>query len=120
MPTEVYRTSETTLTGSYDVVVMRSFIQVLNAEDARKALTNMAGIVRPGGDLLILGRVLDDSRISPVDVVTHNVYFMNVYDGGQAYTEGEHREWLTEAGFEDFTREDIPNAMSLISARKPK
>lgn len=106
------------LTGSYDVVVMRSFIQVLGAEDARRALKNVAGIVKPGGDLLILGRVLDDSRISPIDVVTHNVLFLNLYDGGQAYTEGEHREWLAEAGFEDFSREALPDAMSLISARR--
>ncbi len=107
------------LTGSYDVVVMRAFIQVLTAEDARKALKNVAGIVKPGGDLLILGRVLDDSRISPIDVVTHNLGFINVYDGGQAYTEGEYREWLAEAGFEDFSREVIPDAMCLITARKP-
>ena len=107
------------LTGSYDVVVMRSFIQVLAAEDARRALKNVAGIVKPGGDLYILGRVLDDSRISPADVVASNLNFLNIYDGGQAYTEGERRNWLAEAGFEDFSREVIPGAMSLISARKP-
>ena len=107
------------LAGSYDLVVMRSFIQVLNAEDARKALKNVAGIVKPGGDLLILGRVLDDSRVSPADVVTFNMYFMNIYDGGQAYTEAEHSGWLAEAGFEDFSRQVIPNGRGLISARKP-
>ena len=107
------------LTGSYDVVVMRSFIQVLNIEDARKALKNVASILKPGGDLHVLARVLDDSRTSPIDVVYHNLNYVNIYDGGQTYTEGEYEEWLDEAGFENFSREVIPDAMSLISVSKP-
>lgn len=107
------------LVGSYDVVVMRNFILVLEAEDARRALKNVAGIVKRGGDLYILGMVLDDSRISPIDVATRNLVFLNIYDGGQVYTEGEHRQWLAEAGFEEFSREVISDAMSLISARMP-
>ena len=34
-----------------------------------------------------------------------NQIFLNVYDGGQAYTESQHRDWLTEAGFGDFKHE---------------
>ena len=44
--------------------------------------------------------------------------FLNIYDGGQSYTEGEYREWLTEAGFEGVVRVVAPDGTSIITARK--
>jgi len=40
---------------------------------------------------------------------------------GQAYTEQEYRDWLTEAGFVDFERVPLPSnpKNSIITARKP-
>jgi hypothetical protein len=43
--------------------------------------------------------VLDDSRLAPTNAVGINLVFLSIYDGGQSYTEGEHRGWLAEAGF---------------------
>ncbi len=45
--------------------------------------------------------------------------FLNVYDEGEAYTEGEYREWLSEAGFENIERVVLPNKESIIRARMP-
>ena len=56
--------------------------------------------------IYLVNQVLDDSRLSPLEAVQHNLIFLNWYDGGQAYTEGEYRNWLTEAGFEAITREE--------------
>ena len=72
-----------------------------------------------GGDLYILGRVLDDSHLSPPDALNGNLFFLNIYDGGQAYTERQHRDWLTEAGFGSIQRTVLPNGRSIIVARKP-
>jgi hypothetical protein len=47
-----------------------------------------------------------------------NLIYLNVYNEGQAYTEREHKEWLKEAGFEDFERKILPDGFSLIRARK--
>ena len=47
-----------------------------------------------------------------------NLVFLNVYDGGQAYTESQHRDWLTDAGFGDIKHEVQPNGTSIVSARK--
>ncbi len=47
-----------------------------------------------------------------------NQIFLNVYDGGQAYTESQHRDWLTEAGFGDFKHEVQANGTSIVSVRK--
>ena len=47
-----------------------------------------------------------------------NLSFLNMFDDGQAYTESEYRNWLTQAGFVDVVREPSSMGNSLISARK--
>ena len=51
---------------------------------------------------------------------TRNLFFLNVFDEGQVYTEQEHRDWLADAGFEHYERLLLPNNMSMVSARKPR
>lgn len=106
------------LTGSFDVTCLSNFIQVLTPDEARGALRNIGQVMEPNGAIYILGRVLDDSRLAPLESVMFNLAFISMYDGGQAYTEQEYRDWLTEAGFVDIRRETNPNGTSIISARK--
>ena len=107
------------LTGSYDVAVMASFIQVLSAEDARAAIKNVSKVINSGGDIYIRGYgIIDDSRISPKKNVEFNLVYINVYDEGQAYTEQEHKDWLENAGFGEFKRTILPDGSSIIKARK--
>jgi predicted O-methyltransferase YrrM len=107
------------LAGTYDVAVLRAFIQVLSPNEARHALHNLIPVLEPGSPIYILGQVLDDSRLSPPETVAFNLVFINVYDEGQAYTEHEYRNWLTEAGFIDIDRINLAGGQSLITARKP-
>jgi predicted O-methyltransferase YrrM len=106
------------LGGPFDVAVMKAFIQVLGRDEIPKALDNIARSMKPQGDLYIIGRVLDDSRVEPIPAVLFNVTFLNVYDGGQAYTKSEHESWLTEAGFEDVQFTLLPAGDSIVSARR--
>ena len=106
------------LSGSFDVACLSNFIQVLGSDEARRAIQTIGQVIEPNGAIYILGRDLDDSRLSPPESVVFNLVFLNVYDGGQAYTEQEHRDWLAEAGFVDFKRQLNPNGTSIISARK--
>jgi hypothetical protein len=106
-------------TGAYDVAVLRAFIQVLSPDEARRVLRNLIQVLDPGSPIYILGQILDDSRLSPLETVAFNLVFINVYDEGQAYTEREYRTWLTETGFTDFERAHLAGGQSLITARKP-
>jgi hypothetical protein len=45
---------------------------------------------------------------------------LNVYEKGQAFTEGEYRDWLMNAGFKDIQRSILPNAFQIITALKTK
>jgi len=110
-----------TLPGSYDAVILRALIQVLAPEDARLALKNIGAAMNPGGKIYIIGQILDDSRTSPAEAVGFNLNFINTFDAGESYTEMEHREWLSEAGFVDIERASymLAGGIGLITARKP-
>ena len=106
--------------GYYDVAVLRSLLQVLSPDDARCVLKNVSNVLNPGGTVYIGGSgIIDDSRISPPEKVGMNLVFVNLYDEGQAYTEQEHKDWLSEAGFVSFERIKLPDGGSFITARKP-
>jgi len=88
--------------GMYDVAILGSVIQTISAESARRIINNVGKVVNPGGRLYIFGSgMLENSRLSPKPAVEQNLIFINTYDDGQSYTEEEHRDWLSNAGFED-------------------
>lgn len=107
--------------GTYDIAILRALIQVLPPKDAQKALMNISQVMEPGSSIYIVGSVLDDTRLSPIASIAFGLVFLNVYDDGRSYTEKEHRDLLSGAGFVDISIEH--NAMSdglgIVSARKP-
>ena len=104
--------------GHYDAVVLRSVLQVLSAEEASKVVRHVAASLNDGGELFVVGRMLDDSRLSPLDAVAVNVMFLNVYDHGKAYTESEYKSWLTGAGLTKPTRTELAGGYSIMHAVK--
>jgi SAM-dependent methyltransferase len=106
----------------FDAAVLRNLIQVLGPDDARRALRSVGEALLPGALLLIVGHVLEDSRLSPPAAVGLNLVFLSIYDEGQARTETEHRIWLAEAGFSDISVQygAAPGGASIIAARKAK
>jgi SAM-dependent methyltransferase len=106
------------IAGAYDAAVMRAFLQVLSAHDARRALQNIGTALNPGGKIFIIGQILDDSRRSPLDAVGFNLSFINFFDAGESYTDSEYRDWLSAAGFIDIERSLLSEGGSLMTARK--
>ncbi|MHA1511037.1 MAG: FAD-dependent oxidoreductase, partial [Promethearchaeota archaeon] len=105
---------------SFDVLVLRALIQVLSPEDAKRALINIGNSVNPGGVILILGHIMDDSKISPIEEV--GWYLLNLHweDEAGYYTDIDHREMLHKAGFDVIKHEILPNGDGLVIAYKQK
>ena len=103
-------------------MVLRALLQVLSPDDARRAVKNVSAAMKPGGTIYIIGQILDDSRTSPREAVGFNLIFINRFDTGESYTEQEHRDWLSEAGFVDVQRADflLADEHGLMTARKRK
>jgi SAM-dependent methyltransferase len=107
------------LSGSYDVVVARHLVQVLSEDEGRALLSNLAAVLKPGGVIHLVGWVLDNSRVSPQNIVGYNLVLLTDCKDGQAYTEQEYHNWLAEAGFVGFERIVMPDGASILTARKP-
>lgn len=89
---------------TYDVAFLRSVIQTLSAEEAGEVIQNIGRSLVEGGRLFIDGPgLLDNSRLKPESIVGWNLVFINVFEGGQAYTTDEYEEWLQNAGFSEIT-----------------
>jgi SAM-dependent methyltransferase len=108
-----------TLSRAYDVVLAHHVVQVLSVDDNRALLSNLAAVLKPGGVIHLLGWMLDNTRLTPINMVGYNLVLLNGYDEGQAYTEQEHYDWLAEAGFVDFERIVMSDGVSILTARKP-
>jgi tRNA A58 N-methylase Trm61 len=99
-----------TIPGTYDVAILGSVIQTISPKSARKVIENVGSVIQPGGWLFIFGSgMLHNSRRSPGPGVLQNLIFINTYDHGQSYTEGELFCWLTDAGFDnvDFRYDEL-------------
>ena len=51
--------------------------------------------------------------------VGFNLVFLNIFDAGRAYTESEHRAWLTALSFAEIERVPLPEGVSIMTASKP-
>jgi protein-L-isoaspartate O-methyltransferase len=106
--------------GTYDVAVLRALIQVLSLADAQEVVRHVAQSLAQNGTILIIGAMMEDNRLTPPNYVGQNLVFLNIYDDGLIYTEGEYRGLLLAAGFTDIMirRGEMPTGQVLISARK--
>jgi hypothetical protein len=102
-----------------DVAVLRAVIQVLSPEDAMVGIQNVSKSINSGGYLIVLGHVLDDSMLSPVEEVGMNLIYLNWgYDVG-CYTTSQYSEWIHRSGLVDLVFDSLPNGDRVILARKP-
>ncbi|MCH8799619.1 MAG: methyltransferase [Chloroflexi bacterium] len=108
------------LSGVYDVAILSNFIPVVSPNDILLTLKNVFQVLEPGGVLYVrdLG-TLNDDRLSPAGVALGNLSFINIFEEGQARTEGERRKWLATAGFADVERDILPSGHSIMRATKP-
>jgi len=83
-------------------------------------LQNIGLSMAPGGRIYIIGGILENSRLSPSSSLGMGLVFLNFYDDGGAYTEKEHEEMLTAAGFTDIVpeHEALSDGMGIISASR--
>jgi SAM-dependent methyltransferase len=107
-------------TGRYDAAVLRALLQVLPAAQAQKVLQNIYQALERGGEIFIVGSILEDSRLAPPASIGFSLVFLNLYDEGQSYTEKEHRQWLAAAGFTDISIQHnvTIDGLGLVRARK--
>jgi hypothetical protein len=61
--------------GTFDAAILKSFIQTLSLDEARQALRNIHQALKPGSKILVCDSPLDDSRLTPEDLVLFSPVF---------------------------------------------
>jgi SAM-dependent methyltransferase len=107
--------------GRYDAAVLRALLQVLPGAQAQKVLQNIYQALETGGEIFIVGSILEDTRLGPPASIGFSLVFLNLYEAGQSYTEKEHRQWLAAAGFTDISIQHnvTIDGLGLVRGRKP-
>lgn len=107
--------------GRYGAAVLRALLQVLPGSQAQKVIENIYQALEPGGEIFIVGSIMEDTRLGPPASIGFSLVFLNLYDDGQSYTEKEHREWLAAAGFTDISIQHnvTIDGLGLVRGRKP-
>lgn len=85
---------------SWDVVLLANILHDHPAEECRRLVAEAAGLLAPGGTLLLYEWVLDEDRDGPPDVALFAVMMLVENEGGAAYTAGELSGWLEEVGLQ--------------------
>jgi hypothetical protein len=108
------------LPGSYDAAVLSNLLQVLDPDDAGRALHHIGAAVVPGGTLYVLGQFVRDNQLDPEGGAWFNFAAIGFYQRGLAHTESDVRRWLRDAGFDgvEFRWGAVPPNATAIVARK--
>ena len=107
---------------TYDAAVLRNLIQVLSIDQAKAAVRHVAESLAPSGAVMIIGSMLEDSRLYPINLVGQNLVHLNVYDDGLVPSEGDYRSILAAASLSNIEvrrGEGMPNDNVLVLAQKP-
>lgn len=78
-----------------------------------------AGLLRPGGTLLIYEWVIAADRVSPSEVAMFTPMMLVENEGGWTWTAEELGAWVREAGLEPLEPRRGAGPISVLSARKP-
>jgi SAM-dependent methyltransferase len=102
----------------WDVVLLANILHDHTPEQNERLVREAAGLLAPGGTLVLYEWIPNPDTTAP-DLSLFAVMMMVENDGGDAYSEAEHRRWLEAAGFDDIALARGFGPIAVLSARKP-
>jgi hypothetical protein len=113
-----YRTD--TIPGSYQTIFLSNIIHGEGTEENRKLALKLAGVLEPGGRIVIKDHILDATRAYPPVGALFSLLMLLTTESGRCYSFAEVATWLDAAGLKQITQIDLPEPLtsSLIVATK--
>jgi len=103
-----------------DVVVMASNLPQYSADIIQQVVSKAFGALLPGGEMHLIGEMLDDERRGPVDAAIWGLNEALSNSTGVAHTRRECVDFFNQAGFTNVSVVDfIPDILVRVSGRKP-
>lgn len=104
---------------SWDYVLLANILHDHPPERCRELIAVAAGLLAPGGTLLIYDWVLGDDAVSPPAVALFALMMLVENEGGGTWTEADIGSWVREAGLEPEPLRRNPGPIAVLRARRP-
>ena len=105
--------------SGYDVALLTNFLHHFDAATCTTLMRKVAAALKPGGKAVILEFVPNDDRVSPPMAAGFALTMLAGTPAGDAYTLGELRRILEDAGFKgDISSHGLPTPETVIVATK--
>jgi hypothetical protein len=113
-----YRTDE--IPGHYQTIFLSNIIHGEGNEGNARLMAKLAGVLEPGGRIIIKDHILDASRTAPPVGAIFSLLMLLTTESGRCYSSGEVAGWLGNAGLQNVRQIDLaePLTSSLIIAEK--
>ena len=101
----------------WDVVLLANILHDHRPADNERLVREAAALLEPGGTLLLYEWIPDPQSSAP-DLPLFAVMMMVENDGGDAWSEADHRRWLEGAGLDEIALARGFGPIAVVSARK--
>lgn len=103
-----------------DVVVMASNLPIYDSEVIAGVVARAFQALEPGGEMHLIGEMLDNDRRGPVDAAMWGMNELICGSEGRAHTRAECENYFTSAGFVDVDVTDfVPGTLARCVGLKP-
>jgi 2-polyprenyl-3-methyl-5-hydroxy-6-metoxy-1,4-benzoquinol methylase len=106
--------------GRFDVVWISHILHAENLQACHQILTKAAKVLEPGGMMMIHDFILSDNQDGPLFPALFSLNMLLGTDGGQAYSERQIAEMLSEVGIKNIERIPVstPNDSGVLVGKK--
>jgi SAM-dependent methyltransferase len=104
--------------SGWDAVLLANVLHDHPVAACRRIVSECAGLLVPGGTLLVYEWLLDEDRDGPSPVALFALMMMVENEGGAAYTEAEIVDWLAAAGLEHRATRRGAGPIAVVAAIK--
>lgn len=103
----------------WDHVLLANLLHDHPPARCRELIAEAAGLLAPGGTLLIYDWVLGEDGLSPPDVAIFALMMLVENEGGGTWTEDQIRSWVEAAGLRPEPLRRNPGPIAVLRARRP-
>jgi len=107
------------LPAGYDAHLFSNVLHDWDVPVVEKLIEKSFGALQPGGLILIHDAHLNAEKSGPLPVAEYSTLLMNISEG-RCYSVAEMENYLTAAGFREFTFKPTTLHRSIVTARKPR
>ncbi len=107
------------LGDGYDVALLSSILHIYGPKENRILLQKVFNALKPGGKVLVRDFLLYEKKTGPKIATLFGINMLVNTRRGNAYSSGEIKSWLKEAGFVRIKKRKLQAKMELLEAAKP-